>query len=250
MFETETQEDKGQGEANEILGLLEAELEAVRKQSAKTKKVVVAIVVLMGAYLGWAGSQVNKLLDPQGLAEAATGIALEALPGAGADLRGLVVEGAPDLARAGTQAVLDLLPAYREVLEEELTPVIDEVCSILAQAVVKSMIETGQKAKSEMATQTALQAGADAVFTRLDTVLDQAMQQPTEVDGPTPLQTISVAMEKLERIDAGLKRVAAGRGDAKERELILSWISLLQRFDADAETAAIQAYKRGIRVDD
>ncbi len=250
MFEYETQEETGQGEADEILGLLEAELITVREQGAKTKKVVIVVVALMGAYLGWAGTQVNKLLDPQGLAEAATGIAIGAIPGAGADLRELVVEGAPDLARAGSQAVLDLLPAYREVLEEELSPVIDEVCSVLAQAVVKSMIETGKKAQGEMAKQAALQAGADAVIERLDTVLEQAMKQPTEVGGPTPLQTIEASMTKLERIDAGLKRVAAGQGDAKERELILSWISLLQRFDAEAETAAIQAYKRGVRVDD
>jgi len=250
MFDNEIEEETDENEVAEILGLLEAELVAVRTQAVKSKRMVVILAGVVLVYLGWAGTQVNKLLDPQGLAEAATGLAIDAIPGAGRDLRGLVVDGAPDLARAGTQALMDLIPAYREVLEEELSPVIDEVCAVLAQSVVQSMIKSGTKVKGEMAQQAALQAGADAVITRLDTVMEEAMRQPTEEGGPTPLETIEVSLAKLKRLDAGLKRVAAGKGDPKERELILSWISLLQKFDSEAETAAVQAYKRGIRVDD
>ena len=248
MSDQGTTQERSDEEA--ILGLLEAELVAVRAQKEKSKRMVILVVALVGAYLGWAGVQINKLLDPEGVAQAATGFAIEAVPTAGDNLRSVVVDGAPDLARAGTQALLDLIPAYREVLEEELTPVVDEVSTVLAQAVVHSLVNTADKAKSDRATQRALESGADAVVKRLDTVLEEAFDQPTEVDGPTPRQTIEIALGKLERIDAGLKRIAAGKGDPKERELILGWIGLLQQFDAEAETAAIQAYKQGHRVAD
>jgi hypothetical protein len=256
MFENETQEgtenteNTETNETDEILGMLEAELIQARAQSGKSKRLALLMMVLFGAYLAWAGSQVNKMLDPEGIAQAATGLALEAVPAAGANLRLMVVDGAPDLARSGTQAVLDLVPVYRAVLEDELSPVIDEVTAILAQSVVHSLVKSGDKPKGALATQAALDAGADAVMLRLDTVLERAMDEPADMGGPSPRQTIQISLGKLERIDAGLKRIASGQGDPKERELILSWISMLQQYDSEAETAAIQAYKQGARVDD
>ena len=250
MFELETQEGTENNETEEILGMLEAELIQARDQSGKSKRLALLMMGLIGAYLAWAGSQVNKMLDPEGIAQAATGLAIDAVPAAGENLRLMVVDGAPDLARSGTQAVLNLVPVYREVLEQELSPVIDEVAAVLAQSVVHSLVKSGDKPKGALATQAALDAGADAVILRLDTVLEEAMDEPGAMRGPSPRETIQVSLGKLERIDAGLKRIASGQGDAKERELILSWISMLQQFDSEAETAAIQAHKQGVRVDD
>lgn len=250
MFEFETQEGAENSEADVILGLLEAELIQAREQSGKSKRLALLMVGLIGAYLAWAGTQVNKMLDPEGIAQAATGLAIEAVPAAGENLRAMVVDGAPDLARSGTQAVLDLVPTYRVVLEDELSPVIDEVASILAQSVVHSMVKSAGKGKGNGATQAALDGGAAAVMLRLDTVMERGMDEPSEMGGPSPRETIEMSLGKLERVDAGLKRIASGNGDPKERELILSWISMLQRFDSEAETAAIQAYKQGARVDD
>lgn len=249
MFDYETQSDTP--DSNEdVIALLEAELGSAREQARKSKRLALLLLALVGAYLAWAGSQVSKLLDPVGLAEATTGVAIEAVPAAGANLRIMVVDGAPDLARSGTQAVLDLIPAYRDVLENELTPVIDEVTGVLAQSVVHSLVKSSGKQSGDAATRTALEAGTDAVMLRLDTVLETALDQPTEAGGPTPRETIEMSLSKLKRVDSGLKKIAAGKGDPKERELILSWISMLQQFDAEAEAAAIQAYKRGERVDD
>lgn len=237
-------------DTQEIIDLLQGELIQAKLHSRQSFRMVALIVTLVGAYLLWTGNQLSKMLDPVGVAEAATGAAIEAVPAAGDNLRLMVVEGAPDLARAGSQAVVDLIPTYRGVLEEELGPVVDEVCTILAQAAVHSMVESAGKAKPEAATRQALQDGANAVVARLDTVLEQALDEPTEHNGPSPRETIEQSLGKLQRIDAGLKRLAAGRGDPRERELVLTWISLLQQFDSEAEAAAIQAHKSGERVSD
>jgi hypothetical protein len=250
MSENTNNTGTASSETEEILGMLEAELVEVREQATRSKRLALAMVALMGAYLAWAGVQVNKLLDPEGIAQAATGLAIDAVPAAGDNLRAVVVAGAPDLARASTQAVLELVPTYRQVLEEELRPVIDEVTGVLAQSVVHNLIHSNDQAKADLATQAALEAGSDAVYRRLDTVLESAMDQPTETDGPSPRETIEQALGKLERVDSGLKRIAAGKGDPKERELILGWIGMLQKFDAEAETAAVEAYISGKRVDD
>jgi len=258
MFEFETQDDTEpteaaaapeSGEADEIVGLLENELSALHAQGAKSRRMGLLLCGLMGAYLSWVGVQMSDVLDPEGVAQAATGLAIEAVPAAGENLRGMVVDGAPELAKAGSQALMGLVPAYRQVLESELTPVIDEVCGILAETSVNSMVASGT-AGGNAKTQHALNEGAGAVMKRFDIVLNEALDQPTEIDGPTPRQTIGMSLDKLERVDAGLKRIAAGQGNAKERELILSWISLLQQFDKEAEAAAVQAYKQGERVDD
>ena len=235
---------------DEIVGLLKTELGRAQDQTRQSVRMVVLIIALVGAYLLWAGNQLSTMLDPVGVAEAATGAAIGAVPAAGENLRAMVVAGAPDLARAGSQAIVELVPTYREVLEDELGPVVDEVCGILAQTAVSSMVKSAGKAADAASTQQALQDGADAVVARLDTVLEEALDEPSDMNGPSPRQTIETSLGKLRRIDAGLKRLAAGRGDPRERELVLTWISLLQQFDSESDVAAIQAYTQGERVED
>ena len=233
---------------HEIEGLLEAEL--IRTRHATRRGLQYAIIggVLIGAYLLWANAQLSKLIDPEGLAEAATGLAIDAVPELGDTLHATVVDGAPDIARAASTSVIDMVPVYRQVLESELAPVVDEVSLVLAQAAVESMVESAEMANQDLAAQFAMQAGADAVVSRLDTVLDEALDHPTELGGPTPRQTIDTSLEKLQLIDRGLKRVAQGKGDPQERELILSWLALMDRYNNEANDAAADAYRSGERV--
>ena len=148
----------------EIEGLLQKQLDEVRAANKRTTMIGGVLVLIVAAYLGWAYSQLSKLIDPEGLALAATGLTLEAMPDASAALRGVVVDGAPDIAGAATQALVDMVPAYREVMEQELTPVVDEVTLVLAQATVRSMIKSAKdKTGGNAAEQVAMQAGADAV---------------------------------------------------------------------------------------
>jgi len=232
----------------EIEGLLEAELQSVREANMRGLMVGVGLALLVGVYLAWAASQVNKLLDPEGLALAATGVAVEAVPEAANSLRTLVVDGAPDLARAASQSVVDMIPTYREVMEAELEPIIDEVAGILAQRAVLSMVEAAKS--GEINEDMALEDAAAAVTERLDTLFVEAMNEPMEEDGPAPSHAIDAALEQLVTIDKGLARHARGRGDAQERELLLSWIGLLTQIDTEVQTAAQEEYRAGGEVED
>jgi hypothetical protein len=238
----------------EIESLLKAELERTQAGTQRSMIVAIILVVVVGGYLTWVNSQVNELINPEGIALAATGLAVEAVPQGGEYLHTAIVDGAPDIARAASQGVLDMLPAYRAVLEEELAPVIDEVCSILAVTAVDSIIRSAAGEKgNDAAQQMAIQEGADAVFVRLDTLLDEALDTPTsheEVAGPSPRETINEALTKLQTVDSGLRQIASGGGDAAERELLLTWMSLLTQYQDEANTAATDAHRSGERIDE
>ena len=102
---------------------------------------------------------------------------------------------------------------------------------------------TPGSSRQEAATAEALNDGADAVMTRMDALLEEALDEPMELDGPTPRETIEESLGALQTIDRGLKRIAAGGGDAKERELLLAWMNLMSQWTDDANTAAIADHK-------
>jgi hypothetical protein len=228
---------------NALVSRLQSDLTAARAENKKSQKIGIAIVVIITLYLGWVTVQVNRMSDPEGLALAAAGAAVGATPVLGEHLRSVMVDGAPDIARLASSSVVDMIPAYREVAEAELLPLIDEVSGVLAMTATSHLAEsmvTGETSGSE---EEALQAGADAAVARLEVVLDEAMDEPTENDGPTPRQSIEGAISQLQLIDRGLKQVASKGGDPRERELILSWLSLIAEQTEVAETAAAESYR-------
>lgn len=228
----------------EVEGLLEAQLRQVEETNKRSMIIGGVVVLLFGGYLFWAHAQLSKLLDPEGLALAATGAALEAMPQASAALRAVVVDGAPDIAAGASTALVDMLPAYRQVLEDEMAPVVDEVTGVLAQTTVQQMVKAAKERKAagkeltEADKQLALQQASDAVVTRFDTLIEEAMDEPMENDGPTPREAIEASLEQLVTIDRGLRRVVRGQGDPQERELLLVWIDLISQYQADANVAA------------
>ncbi len=237
-----------QSAIREIETLLEADLAQVKENNQRSLMIGGVAVVLVGGYLFWASSQLTILLEPEGLALAASGMALDALPQASQSLRDVVVEGAPDIAKAASQSIIDTLPTYRAVMEDELEPVIDEVASILAVTAVNAMVEAVGEDNEDYLTKEAMNEGAEAVVVRLDTLLDEAMNEPMELDGPTPLETIDRSLDQLQTIDRGLERIVAGGGDPQERELLMAWMNLMSQWNEDANLAAIDEHKDAQRA--
>lgn len=233
-------------ELAEVQGLLEEELEAVKQANKRSMIIGGVVLVLIGGYLLFANHQVKKIFDPEGLALAASGVALGAVPEAADALETIVVDGAPDIARTATQSILDMLPTYRMVMEEELDPVVDEVTGILAQATFRQMLRAGEAAKNPAGEQLALQAGADAVVERFDLIVQQGLDEPLEDHGHTPRQAIEASLGQLVTIDRGLKQVVRGKGDPRERELLLAWIDLIGQYHDTANAAAVDQVRAGV----
>jgi len=243
---SETASDSSPTSASEMSGLisrLEVDLGESRAANDMSRKVGVALVLIIGLYLSWVTLQVNRMSEPKELALAAAGAAIEATPVIGTHLRTVVVDGAPDIARLASTSVVDMIPVYREAAEAELVPLIDEVSEVLAQTAMSQMAASIEAGETPISEQQALQAGADAAVARLETVLEEAMDEPTENDGPTPRQTINATLRQLQVLDRGLRKVAQKKGDPKERELILSWLSLIASQTETAEQSAREAYR-------
>ena len=226
----------------EIEGLLEAELAKEQRTNRLTLRVGGGMVAFVAVYVSWVSVMVARMLDPAGLAEAATGFAIGAVPEAGAQVRTLVVDGAPDLVRMGSHQILEMIPDYRLALQQELDPVLDETCRVLAQAAVQELAERAGNPSATYATSEALQAGADAAVARVDAVLAEAMDKPDD-DGVTPRQHIESSLGQLKRIDKELAILAKKKGHAPEREMLLAWLNVLGQHEEAEEAALKDDYK-------
>ena len=118
-----------------------------------------------------------------------SGFAIGAVPEASGEIRKLVIDGAPDLVRMGSDEILGMVPGYRASLEQELYPVIDEVCAVVASAAVTKLKTQAGDPGATYSSSEALQAGADAAVARVDAILEDAMDLPdVENDNITPRQ--------------------------------------------------------------
>ncbi|MCB9745368.1 MAG: hypothetical protein H6741_28005 [Alphaproteobacteria bacterium] len=231
----------------EIEALLERDLAVAKEANQRALFTGVIACILIGGYLAWAAGQLSHLLDPEGLSYAATGAAVEAVPQASMAVRKAVVDGAPELAQTASRGLLETLPTYRVTLEEEMSPVIDEVAQVLANTAVDSMVANLDAKNPQLAQQLALQDGADAVAERLDIIFGEALRATPEEGEDSAQQKIDKAVAQLETIDSGLKRVVRGEGDPQERELLLGVMNLVVQYDEVANIAAAEAHRSGER---
>ncbi len=221
MSDTNLQDPVAQIEA-----LLAAQLEQERATNKKSMMFSGVAVVFVGCYLLWISSVIGTFLDPEGLSLAAAGFAVDAVPAASQQVRALVVDGAPELARLGSDQVIAQIPSYREALQQEIDPVIDQVAGVLADAAVKKMATQAGDPAAKYQDDAALEAGAAAAVASLDDVLNSAMDERDE-DGNTPRAIIGGSLAQLKHIDTELQRVAKKGGDPAERELLMAWLGVL-----------------------
>lgn len=226
---------------------LSRDLAELRTHTQRTMMISGVLCLLIGGYLFWASHQLNQLLDPEGLALATTGLAVDAVPEASAALRASVVDGAPELAATASRTIIDAIPAYRQSMQDELRPVVDEVAGVLASAAVGRLVANADNPNTAYVQQDALQAGADAVVDRVDAMLDQSLDERPEDGGPTPRESIEASLQKLTTIDSGLRNIVKGQGDPRERELLLAWMNLIAQQDEAANQAAAEAWRAGER---
>ncbi|MSP54271.1 MAG: hypothetical protein EXR69_01490 [Myxococcales bacterium] len=221
----------------EIEDLLTEQLNAEQKVTGVGRRNGLIVVAIAGAYLIGMSWVASEFLDPEGLALAASGYAVEAVPAGAAQIHALVVEGAPDLAKLGAQQLIAQIPSYRVSLEQQIDPVIDEVAGVLADAAVKKMAASSGDPNATYSDDAALEVAATAAVESLDLVLSEAMQEKGE-NGESPQHTITESLTGLKRIDTELSRGARKEGDPAERELLLAWLNVLGTADLTIEREA------------
>ena len=223
--------------------LVESLREDLAKEQATNQRSMIlggSAVLLVAGYLTFLHGQLAPLFEPEELALFATGVAIEAAPEVEAQLRDLLVDSAPDIARTVSTAVVDSVPTYREVLEAELKPVMDEATMVMAGAAVHTMLKSERP--EEMAEQESLEVAADTLVERLDRVFEEALHERADIDGPTPAELIDQSVDRLVVVDRGLRRLARGGGDAAERELVLTVLGVIDGVHQEQNAAAAADY--------
>lgn len=235
-------------ELKQVHEALEADLAAERAGNQRSMIIGGIATLLVGGYLFFLHGQISRFLEPEELALAASGAAVDAAPDVEAQLRVLVVDGAPDIARSLSNSVVDAIPTYRAALEDELKPVVDEVSGVLATTAVNRMLSA--EGDADAAQRAGTEEAAEAVVARLDTVLEEAMREPSQLDGPSPADLIDQSVDKLVVVDRGLRTLARGGGDRAERELVLTVLGAIDSAQAEADVAAADAYRTKERAKD
>jgi hypothetical protein len=224
-----------------LVDALREDLERERAGNQRSMMIGGGLVVILAGYLAFLHGQVAPFFEPEELALFATGAAIEAAPEVEAQLRDLMVESAPDIARSVSTAVVEAVPTYREVLEAELKPVMDEASMVMAGAAVSTMLKSERA--EDVAQRESLEAAADAVVGRLDRVFEEALHERADLNGPTPAELIDQSVDRLVVVDRGLRRLARGGGDAAERELVLTVLGVIDGVQQDQATVEKLDYK-------
>ncbi len=234
----------------QVISRLEGDLSELQEKNHRSLRIGILLFALVATYLFWAGSQFKQVMDPEGLAWAVSGMAMEAVPAASETLHEALVDGAPDIARVGGQAVVEMVPTYREVLLDEIAPIIEEISVILANTAVTAMLRLDAEGmNSDVATQVARETATAEVIERLDTLLEEAMDESGEEGEPSPREAIVNTMDQLEIISRGLDRIAGNQGDDAERELLIAWMNVVGQFGEDLNASAEEAYRAGERIE-
>lgn len=228
-------------EIDQVHEAIKADLTAEEKGNQRSMIIGGFAALIIGGYLFFLHAQIARFLEPEELALAASGAAVDAAPDVEAQLRVLLIDGAPDIARTLSNSVVDAIPAYRAVLEDELKPVVDEVCTLLATTAVNRMLAT--EGGADAAQTAGTEEAAEAVMARLDTVLEEAMLEPSQLDGPSPADLIDASVEKLVVVDRGLRTLARGGGDGAERELVLTVLGAIDGSLEEADVVAADALR-------
>lgn len=221
---------------NTIEQLLLEELEREKKSSRISYIVIALLVLFVLVYTSWLGSRVKLLLDAEGLAYTATGLAVESAPDIRAQLEATLVDGAPDIAHWVSEQIVSAIPAFRLYIEEQVGPVVDGAATEMVDAAVVSL---SKKAKDDAFFEGKETAElANALVAEFQLGLELALDEEDE-KGETPRQRITASLEGLEEIDRELAILADNRkltpNQQKERELLVEWLQLIVSMEGSVE---------------
>ena len=125
-------------EINKVHEAIEADLAAERAANQKSMIIGGVAALLVGGYLAFLHGQISRFLEPEELALAASGAAVDAAPDVEASCACWW-----SMARRTLRGSLELRRGHPDVsgdLEDEMKPVVDEVSSVLATTAVTRML--------------------------------------------------------------------------------------------------------------
>ena len=208
----------------ELKGLsqsLEAQVERLMAQNRRAILSSSLFIILVAIYMVWAGGALKTAFRPEAVADAATGVAEQAIPQAAESLELMLEDGAYDVVDRFGEQVLMRLPVYREALVEDTKSAKSQAADLLANRVVNALLDIEALAPSTESGSLDQPESMDTLLLKLDQALaasvsDESSQSQME----TARGTAAVAQ-------AALETMALGRKASDDREILLSWLSVI-----------------------
>ena len=223
----EEEEDQGPSAAElekELQGLSQSLEAQVERLMAKNRRAILSsslFIILVAIYMVWAGGALKTAFRPEAVADAATGVAEQAIPQAAESLELMLEDGAYDVVDRFGDQVLMGLPAYREALIEDSRIAKQQASDLLATRVVNALLDMEALAPHQESGSNEQPESLDRLLLKLDQAL------AASVEDELSKSEFAKAGEAASMSQSAIRQMSLGRQPSHDREILLSWLSVI-----------------------
>jgi hypothetical protein len=208
-------------EADELSERLDTQSQKLMAVNRRAVLSAALFIILVAIYMVWAGSQLKVAFRPEAVAEAATGVAKDAIPQAASALHLMLEDGAADLAESFGEDLVQATPGYRESLVRDLEPAFESLSAVLVERLYKELLETDPIEYAQAEAGPARSHALEAMLSDLDVRLAEALKERGAA------ARVAVAQALPEYTNRGIRIRESGRLVDHERELLLMWLTVI-----------------------
>jgi ribosomal protein S20 len=231
------------------------EAEIVRNKRAARNHLIggVVIVAILLVYFSLLMGMLNQITNPKELSEFVHNQAVRMLPTAKKELSASLKAAAPDVVRGLVNEVLKTFPEMREFAEKELKLISNEALDTAQAQLDEVYAEVLKSAKAKVIELDKAGESPNAQHF-LDELKAEINTQITAKITASPEESVFLKLEKthqeLTRIQRKLARLAAAKDPTHmenlERQLLQSWILLMEDAVGDVDSADVGNIKTNI----
>lgn len=215
---------------------LEAEAIAAERRVKITAIVGVVLAVLITGYMIWIQRAIEQSMQPDVIADVATGAAVNMIPEIGEDVRRGLIDAAPQVARTLTGALIDAVPVMRHRLEDSIVVMTDDMAKASAEDVGGRLDQllTGRAGAPEAALEGALAALIDDLDREVyGPATSKRKMEPDDKAGIfTSMRDSADQLRRInDRLRALANNAAPNADEAAMKRLITTWLGVVSPAD-------------------
>jgi hypothetical protein len=178
-------------------------------------------IILVAIYMVWAGAQLKVAFRPESVADAATGVARDAIPQAASALHLMLEDGAADIAESFGEDLVRATPGYREALVQDLDPALAALSAVVVERMYKEILQTSVADYAETEAGPERSRALEAMLSDLDLRLSTSLE-----DRGVAAQVAAVQAQPS-LTNRALRIRQTGRQENHDRELLLMWLTVI-----------------------
>lgn len=208
-------------EIRDLNGRLDGRAEKLMATNRRAVLSSALFIIIVAVYMVWTGEKLKHAFQPNSVADAATGVARDSIPLAAEGLQLMLEDGAADISEAFGDSLLEGLPMYRDDLVSDLDPAMEILAELMATRMMSELLAT----PTEQISMAAEGVERDAAWESTLRTLDQRLG--LSIADADSSSRIDIAQQSSEITARGLRRLSEGRLSDHDREILLTWLSVI-----------------------